>query len=157
MNFQKDHKDWHNLQCSTDKKYEIIGKNDTLGREIIYVDIENLSVDDAIIFSVYLAKGEDYKFNYDTYSLLEDFVIKYELYDKEQDELYEYKTENEFDIDPYQEDNIPDSHLSYLIPSVRQYKLGDSKGYVIKGNLYLRFFILQKNNIKIELWIIWIL
>ena len=97
----------YNLQCSSDKKYEIIGKNITLGREIIYIDIENLSVDDAIIFSVYLTKAEDYKFSYDTYSLLEDFAIKYELYDKEQDELYEYKTENEFDIDPYQEDNIP--------------------------------------------------
>ena len=67
----------YNLQCSSDKKYEIIGKNNTLGREIIYIDIENLSVDDAIIFSVYLTKGEDYKFSYDTYSLLEDFVIKY--------------------------------------------------------------------------------
>ena len=138
----------YNIQCSSDKKYEIIGKNDTLGRELIYVDIENLSVNDAIIFSVYLTKGEDYKFNYDTYSLLEDFVIKYELYDKEQDELYEYKTENEFDIDPYQEDNIPDSHLSYIIPSVRQYKFGDPKGYVIKGNLYLRVFYVTEEQFQ---------
>ena len=138
----------YNIQCSSEKPFEIIGKNDTLGREIIYVNIENLNVDDAIIFSVYLTKGEDYKFSQNIYSLLEDFVIKYELYDKEQDEIYEYKTENEFDIDPYQEDSIPDSHLNYLIPSIRQYKLGDTKGYVVTGTLYLRVFYVTEDDFQ---------
>ena len=138
----------YNIQCSSEKSFQIIGKNDTLGREIIYVNIENLNVDDAIVFSVYLTKGEDYKFSQNIYCLLEDFVIKYELYDKEQDEMYEYKTENEFDIDPYQEDSIPDSHLSYLIPSIRQYKLGDPKGIVITGILYLRVFYVTEDDFQ---------
>lgn len=138
----------YKISCSSDKKYEIIGKNIALGKEIIYVDIENLNVDDAIIFSVFLDKKEDYKFNQNIYSLLEDFVVKYELYDKEKDAIYEYKIDNEFDIDPYQEDSIPDSHLSYIIPSIKQYKLGETTGYFMSGVLYLRVFYVTEDDFQ---------
>ena len=138
----------YDIQSTSSKNYEIIGKNVTLGKEIIYINIENLNVGDEIIFSVYLSKKEDYKFSQNIYSLLEDFVIKYELYDKDQDEMYEYKTQNEFDIDPYQEDSIPDSHLEFLIPSIRQYKLGDSKGFILKGYLYLRVFYVSEEDFQ---------
>jgi hypothetical protein len=134
----------YKISCSSGKGYEILGKNETLGREIIYININNLEVGDSIIFSVFNDKPEEYKFDYYTYCLLEDFSIKYELYDNN-DDLYEYRIDNEVDIDPYQEDNITDSHLSYLFPLVKQYKLGeDSKGVPVNGKLTVKVYYLSE-------------